>query len=776
VRALLAIPVVAGVVTAQSPTARNGPETRALSVAQVLDIREFADRNQLDLSPDGRLVAFAVQHPARAAGTDRGASAYFSPTGVPRGQRGSDVLLTDVATGATRVLAGGSGSSWSPAWSPDGRHLAFYSDRDGIARLWLWERDHDRLRLLAPVAVRVYFGFEGIQWSPDGTRVLVKLSPAGATSEALARLLPTATAASKSQETAGARTSPDDVSARVFTAMPALASPGGAVRAPVHLDSARSFLNAELGDLAVIDVATGVVRRVAPWVRAMGYRFSPDGTRVAFSTRQPDGGEGLLVYDRYDLFVVDAHGRAAPRLVARRMVQEYGLGFSWSPDGARLGYYSRDTLHVLTGTATSPPQRLARAGVPLSHEYRAPLWLDEGTLMSLSRDTIWRLSLAESRVTVAATVDGRRLLELVAPANAQQVDSTVIVAVITDATKQSGFVRIDLRRGRVHPLAEGAIALGGAGLAHAFDRAADGSMVFVAERADRPSDVWVADAQVTHMRALTDLSPGATRLALGRSRLVEWTTARGARLRGALLLPAGYTPGTRHPLVVKVYGGSMLSGTVNRFGLQGGVDNLQLLATRGYAVLLPDTPLRQGTPMADLADAVLPGIDAVVALGVADPERLGIMGHSYGGYSSLAMLVQSDRFKAGVSSGGFSSLLSQYTPMREDGSAVGIGWSERDQGRMQGSPWEFRDRYVQNSPFFFLDRVNAPVLLLHGGSDATVRASEAEATFVALRRLGKAATLVRYDGEDHHPGTWSGANATDYWERIFDWFGRHLAR
>jgi dipeptidyl aminopeptidase/acylaminoacyl peptidase len=179
--------------------------------------------------------------------------------------------------------------------------------------------------------------------------------------------------------------------------------------------------------------------------------------------------------------------------------------------------------------------------------------------------------------------------------------------------------------------------------------------------------------------------------------------------------------------------------------------------------------------MADLADAVLGGVDAAVALGVVDPDRLAIMGHSYGGYSSLAVLVQTDRFRAAVSSGGFSNLLSHYTPMREDGSTVGIGWSESGQGRIGGSPWEVRDRYVANSPFFFLDRVTAPVLLLHGGADRTVLAARAEETFVALRRLGKAATLVRYEGEGHHPGSWRAANAADYWERVFDWLGRHLA-
>src|SRR5438045_6614316 len=112
--------------------------------------------------------------------------------------------------------------------------------------------------------------------------------------------------------------------------------------------------------------------------------------------------------------------------------------------------------------------------------------------------------------------------------------------------------------------------------------------------------------------------------------------------------------------------------------------------------------------------------------------------------------------------------------MRDDGSAVGVNWSECDQGRMAGSPWEFRDRYIDNSPFFFLDRVRTPVLLLHGGADRTVVPARAEETFVGLRRLGRDVTLVEYAGEDHHPGSWSSADATDYWNRIFAWFEKYL--
>jgi len=274
---------------------------------------------------------------------------------------------------------------------------------------------------------------------------------------------------------------------------------------------------------------------------------------------------------------------------------------------------------------------------------------------------------------------------------------------------------------------------------------------------------------------VTDLNPSITRRTLGSSRLITWTGRNGEKLGGALLLPPGYEEGRRYPLIVQVYGGSRLSNQVNAFGLVWADRYEQLLATRGYAILEPDSPLRSGTPLSDLAGTVLPGVERVIELGIADSSRLGLMGHSYGGYSTLALLVQTHLFKAAVISGGYSDLFAQYTALREDG--VSIGWTQGDSGgqmRTDGTPWAVQPRYIENSPFFQLDHISAAVLLLHGGADQTVFPQQAASTYSALRRLGKTVTYVRYEGEDHYPGTWSTANLTDYWNRVFGWFGQYV--
>src|SRR6185503_1707033 len=156
----------------------------------------------------------------------------------------------------------------------------------------------------------------------------------------------------------------------------------------LDLDSTRSFLNAELADLAIIDVASGRVRRLATRVRAMGWQWSPDGARLAFTTRQPDGGRGLLVYDAYDLFVVDTSGKRLPALVVPRMVQEYGLNFSWSPNGRNIAFQSDGALYVTPSDSGSEPRRLTAGERSFAQSYRAPLWLNDETLLAQSADTL----------------------------------------------------------------------------------------------------------------------------------------------------------------------------------------------------------------------------------------------------------------------------------------------------------------------------------------------------------------------------------------------------
>ena len=226
-------------------------------------------------------------------------------------------------------------------------------------------------------------------------------------------------------------------------------------------------------------------------------------------------------------------------------------------------------------------------------------------------------------------------------------------------------------------------------------------------------------------------------------------------------------------MVVRVYGGrTNLTANLTQFGLEGRSDNFQILASRGYAVFLPESAMT-GSPMLDLAKNILPGVSKVVELGYADENRLGICGHSFGGYSTLALIVQTRRFRAAVAYAGISNLLSVWGDSWDDGASESLQWLEDPEGqpRMAGTPWQTRQAYIENSPFFYLDRVTTPLLLIHGDADP-LPALQSDQVYFALQRLGKTVEYARYRNAGH--SMTDPDNELDYWRRLVAWFDKHL--
>jgi dipeptidyl aminopeptidase/acylaminoacyl peptidase len=270
---------------------------------------------------------------------------------------------------------------------------------------------------------------------------------------------------------------------------------------------------------------------------------------------------------------------------------------------------------------------------------------------------------------------------------------------------------------------------------------------------------------------LSNLNPQYNSASMGNVRVISWRSLKGESLFGALLLPSEYEEGEKYPLVVWVYGGQMGSDYGNRFGFGwGSAFNPQMWASRGYAVLFPDIPLHPGTPVDDLVSAVVPGINKTEELGIVNPERLAVMGQSFGGYNTIALLTRTTIFKAAVAtSSATTNLFEGYTSF-EGGVAPWMGYYEEGQGGMKGTPWEFKERYYDNSPIFFLDRVQTPLLLERGSTDLISRNSGN--VFSALRRLNKEVEFLEYDHEGHV--VQQPANVIDFWNRRIEWLNRYL--
>lgn len=735
-----------------------------LQIEDALSSLSFQHGVPIDLSPDGKWVAYTLKDPRRGEKTDDERYGFFTRSGVRIFEVGCDVWIANTTSGQSKCLTSGEGSSWGPVWSPDGNHLVFYSDRDGQVRLWRWDKATDTLRQVSDITVRPYFGDEVVRWTPDSRKVLCKVVPEGMTLEDTLDLIVGPPEATDDEKR-------DSQPSTLIYRSPIVSEQDDCAEEPQENTLEADVTNIYLADLALINVSDGNVERVVCREKVTGYWLSPDATRAAFI---------VLKEDSYDIAVVslsdfDTH------VVASDVQNEQKFSVSWSPDGTLLSYTSAGDCFIASVNGEGPQNLTSASQSSFANVYRAPLWDVSGeNLYLLASDTLWRISMAARSVNAVAQIPDQHLIEVISPASGGRFWSpeggkSLYLITRIDKTKKIEFYKVNLSTGKFNRLMEAEANCGSPAILRIDVSDDNQRVIYTRQDAQRCEDIWIADVDFENPRQLTHVNPVDDTVVMGTGRLINWRSLDGEELRGALLLPANYEPGKQYPLVVWVYGGDHGGDRVNRFGLVGpGVDNLQLLATRGYAVLFPDAPLQKGTPMQDLAKTVLPGVDRAVEMGIADPERLGVMGHSYGGYCTLGLIAQTTRFKAAIASGGTGNLISAYGTMRRDGSTYSLPWAETGQGRMDGTPWELRDRYIENSPAFYLDRIQTPLLLLHGELDNAVPSFLADEIFVGLRRLGKWVMYAKYEGESHAPMDWEYANQIDYWNRIITMFDNFL--
>jgi dipeptidyl aminopeptidase/acylaminoacyl peptidase len=743
----------ASALLATLPSTLYGRDLRPLAVEDALRIRTFFQTPPA-FSHDGKWLAYAV--------TDNGASRQTMETGASW-MLPTDIYTSAVETGATRNLTGGKGSNWMPVWSPDGRFLAFFSTRGGDGRrLWVWDVEKDLLRMVSAVEVRG----DQIEWMPDGRSLAVTTSPR----------IPFREGGEKSAVGNAFAHPEDKITGSTVTVFHSLAE-----LAPA---SEPWSLEIERCELVLIDVTSGKTTSVAKAQRVARYLLSPDGSAIAYTDpvqfEQP-GSQQIL----FDLVTVNLTTKQRHVVALSVRLDHDGAQFSWSPNGRELSFqtggvsennhdcYVVDRYMGRLRNVTGLQQHNS------TYKTAAPLWDQSGTNIYFIRDgVLWRAAAERNEAAEVAEVPGHRIVQLASRDRntlwtSRDGKSTVVVA-YDNRQKQDGFYRIDLTSGEGEQLLERGECYTCTIRTQYLMVSDEGQrFAYFAEDAQHDTDLWVSDPSPASSRRLTRLNPQFDNYKMGETMLVDWLSDDGEPLSGAVLLPPDYLKGKRYPAVIWVYGGASLSENLHHFGLAyPGAFNMQLLATRGYVVLLPDAPCRPGSPMLDMAKTVLPGLNKLIEIGIADSQRVGVIGHSNGGYSTLALIVQTRRFRAAVEVDGFASVMGVYGEMDELGDAFGM--SVQEHGAMGGTPWQSRQRYIENSPIFYLDRVDTPLLIMQGKDDEVVAPFLADEVFVDLRRLGKEVEYAKYSGEGHSPLLWRYANQVDLCNRIIGWFESHL--
>ncbi len=720
--------------------------------ADILKIKSLSDRSRMQLSFDGEWLAYVVVDPDRRSSFKQQTDDFslYQLTGALIENHSQEVWVTNLKTKETYKLGADAGVDWAPRWSPDGKYLAFCSDRMGTPHLWVWDKVENKLRQVSEKPITATHGVEAPQWTSDGKRIITKLRPEDIDLSTIIsnKTIPKAINVWHTDE----QSSVDE-----------------------ELDQLMGFK----GDLSVFNVDTGDVQILTRGLLTRFITLSPDNSAVA--VLNVIGEERLTAQDTlYELLLVPLDGSAVRSLATN--ITDKALFVSWSPDGKHLLCAQPDGLYIVSVQDGEKKNLTANLTEKLRF-YARPLWRPSGESFFCGIDgNIWEFAADGSDARKLTEELKKHIMGIVAKVNTHVVwqssdAQSICVQTHDPETKKDGFYLINSAEARATCLFEEPISITRQ-IADEHDLRVvsnDTQIVYRAQDATHPEEVWLFDTDSGEHQQVSELNPHLRDLQFGEVRFVESETEKGERLRGVLMLPANYEEGKKYPLVTWVRPGRHLSMYIYTFGLDRFVMNFQLLAARGFAVLGVDVPSRSSESLKKLSEYVMPAVDKVIEMGIADADRLGITGYGYGGYFTAGLITQTNRFKAAVCGGGFYNLTRIYGNLTKRGRSLGIRWIEGKRSMdIGGSLWEQRQRYIDSSPLFHLDKVETPVLIYSGeGFDGDDYTQSGE-LFSGLRRLEKEATFAWYRGEGSLVRYWRPEHRADCWERIIDWFEKHL--
>ncbi|MGD0736672.1 MAG: prolyl oligopeptidase family serine peptidase [Terracidiphilus sp.] len=285
-------------------------------------------------------------------------------------------------------------------------------------------------------------------------------------------------------------------------------------------------------------------------------------------------------------------------------------------------------------------------------------------------------------------------------------------------------------------------------------------------------DFYSADASLNGTK-ITDANPQQKDFAWTKgAKLIEYTGARGDKMQGDLYLPANYEPGKKYPTVLYLY--EKLTQATNAYpqpGFNG--FSISFYTSNGYAVIEPDIEYKINDPGISSTACVLAALKSAVATGVVDPARVGMQGHSWGGYQTAFAVTQTNAFKAAIAGAPLTDMVSMYSSIYWNTGSTNQPIFESSQGRFTGGYWdENSEAYIRNSPVYHAQNVQTPLVILSNDKDGAVDHTQAIEYFNTLRRLQKPVIMLEYKGENH--GLRKPENMKDYTARMKEFFDFYL--
>jgi dipeptidyl aminopeptidase/acylaminoacyl peptidase len=349
-------------------------------------------------------------------------------------------------------------------------------------------------------------------------------------------------------------------------------------------------------------------------------------------------------------------------------------------------------------------------------------------------------------------------------------DESILLLVIDERTRETGFSRASLRGDR----APERLVLEPRIFSSPVKADEDERLLFTAESFREFPDLWVSGPDLRNRTRVSDANPQQADYRWGTAELVAWTSTDGIPLDGILMKPDDFDPERAYPMVVYFY--ELWSDGLHRHYApvpHRSTINFPMYTSHDYLVFIPDIRYRTGYPGESALNAVVPGVLKLLDEGFVDRDRIGLQGHSWGGYQIAFIVTRSrDLFRAAAAGAPVSNMTSAYGGIRWDTGLVRQFQYERTQSRLGGSLWEVPLRYIENSPLFWTDKIETPLLIMHNDRDGAVPWEQGIEFFVALRRLGKPAWLVNYNDEPHWPTSFP--NRRDWNIRMKQFFDHFL--
>ncbi|MXW65878.1 MAG: prolyl oligopeptidase family serine peptidase [Gemmatimonadales bacterium] len=488
----------------------------------------------------------------------------------------------------------------------------------------------------------------------------------------------------------------------------------------------------------------------------------------------------------HDVWAIDADTGERRRLLTRVRYEWPSAGGDWLLSWDGSAYHS---LHIATGERHDMTSALAAefadtgydtpTDVIPPHSFGPGGWLDgDGAVLLYDEHDIWRVAPDGSggeRLTRGAETGITHRLTRVTDDDAPGIDpdSRPYLSLHNDGTEQRGYARFagGWANARGGDVAE-TLILEDARLAGLTRADSADVLLYRSERFDDPPDYFVAGPDLADPSQVTAINPFIDEVAWGRAELVDFTSESGRDLQFVLLLPANYEEGRAVPTIVYTY--EILSPQMHFFRVPSERDyyNYTAWTQHGYAVLLPDIVYRARDPGVSALESVRAAVAKAVDMGVTDPDAVGLIGHSWGGYQATFLPTRTDIFAASVAGAPLTDFVSFMGQLHWNPGIAEVSHWETGQARMEVPFWEDPEAHRRNSPIHEVQNMETPLLMAFGNEDGVVDWDQGTEFFNFARRAEKQMVLLVYEGEDH--GFREEANQKDYHRRILEWFGHYL--